>query len=124
MNCPAPSAILPEQFQGARLVYGVGFLQREDGLSGCFVLAPGWYYSDEGRARIAAAVDRWQTRLDDMQSRLDSMQTRVEAARPLAPTPHRCPVPPEHDAASFWTAGLCLTVGFVLGRLSRQRGAP
>lgn len=118
MDCTAPGAVLPSHFSGARIASGVGVLERQDGTSGCFVLAPGWYYSDEGRSRIAAAVDRWQTRLDEMQYRIDSLQHAQTS------TPHPCPAAPEHDAGSFAASALCLAVGFVLGRYSRRpRGA-
>jgi len=119
MICANPAAELPQKFQGARLRYGVGFLEREDGLSGCFVLSSGWYYSDVGRARIAAAVEKWQGDLEAMQRRLDSMQARIETARP-APS-HRCPAPPEHDPASFATAAMFLGLGFLLGRVFPRR---
>jgi hypothetical protein len=126
MHCPNPAPLPPEKFHGAQVVYGVGLLKNGDGLSGCFVLAPGWYYSETGRARIAEAVDRWQGRIEEMQLRLDSMQARIESARPVQSPPHRCPTPTEHDAPAFATASVCLGLGFILGRLfpHRARVAP
>lgn len=86
MDCATPSAALPPGFHGARLRAGVAHLERPDGQRGCFSLPPGWYYSDEGRARIAAAVDSWQVRLDDMEAQLSTL--RIAARQPPAHAAH------------------------------------
>ena len=125
MTCPTPHTSLPENFQGARLVYGVGWLERTNGDGGCFTLPSGWYYSDAGRARIAATVDRWQDRVDDLQARMDAMHARIESRiatqRPASP-PHHCPPEYPHPAPSVL---LGFVVGVVVGRLTlrRPRGA-
>lgn len=88
MECPSPS-VLPPGFQGARLTYGVGYLERPDGQGACFSLPSGWYYSDAGRARIATTVEGWQVRLDAMQARLEALQQppSVTDSTPSSPSP-------------------------------------
>jgi len=110
VDCPAPSATLPENFQGARLREGVAHLERPDGATGCFYLPPGWYYSDAGRARIAAAVERWQVRLDEMQARLDSL-----SSAPTIPA-----MPHDSHLACSLAALACLVLGFAVGRFASR----
>lgn len=78
---------------------------------GCWVVPPGWYYTDEGRARISAAVDVWQTRLESVERQLSTL--KAPPAREQPPTPR----PPD-----AWAILSALALGFLLGfALGRRR---
>lgn len=120
MNC-TPARELPEGRHLVR-VFPQSLRGEAGEVVGCWVIPSGWYYTDAGRARISAAVDVWQGRIEVLQSRLDAMGPRIEALQSSAEVPPLVPCgSPEHDPSSFATAALCLAVGYVLGFFSRRR---
>lgn len=71
----------------------------------CWAVPSGWYYTDAGRARISAAVDVWQKRLEDVELKLSALKAPAPLAAPPRPEP----------ASAGWALLSALALGFLLG---------
>lgn len=83
---------------------------------GCWNVPPGWYYTDTGRARVAAGVDVWSTQAASLEAKVRALELA------LLPPPAPPPSLPYLPVSAALVLGLLF--GFVLGRLTRRKEQP